>query len=1214
MTRFPRCRRVAVFAACAVAAVALSSPASSFGQTSFVNFESGQVRPLALAPGGGTLFAVNTPDNRLEIFTVSGGSLTHAGSVAVGLEPVAVAARTASEVWVVNHLSDSISIVDVSSSPPRVTRTLLVGDEPRDIVFAGPGDTRAFVTTAHRGQNRPGDPELTTAGVGRADVWVFDVTNLGTALGGTPLTIVTLFGDTPRALARSTDGSLVYAAVFYSGNRTTTLSEGVVCDGGASAGACSVSGFTMPGGLPAPNANAQGVAAPEVGLIVKFDPVSGQWRDELGRNWNNGVRFSLPDYDVFALDANAATPAQVQSWAGVGTTLFNMVASPTVPGKVYVSNTESRNERRFEGPGVFAGSTVRGHLAESRITILNGATVTPRHLNKHIDYDVIPSPPGTIAKSLATPLGMAVSSDGATLYVAAFGSSKVGVFDTTTLENDTFQPDPANHVVVSGGGPSGLVLDEPNGRLYVFTRFDDGISIVDTATKQEVGHVSVYDPEPASVQFGRQFLYDAAISSSNGEASCSSCHVFGDLDQLAWDLGNPDDVVTSNPMNIKLSIGAGSSVNGGAAVNEFHPMKGPMTTQTLRGLANSGPMHWRGDRSNGFFGVGTDEALSFDNFIVAFQGLLGRETVIDTPDMQAFTDFALGLTLPPNPIRALDDSLTADQQAGHDFFFGSRRADGIAIGSGLGFNCNGCHVTDPSQGFFGTNGDASFENEEQIVKVAHLRNLYQKVGMFGMPAISFLNAGDNGPKGDQIRGFGFLHDGSVDTVFRFLQATVFNNANGVGFTGGDAQRRQMEQFLLAFDSDLAPIVGQQVTLTSTNAAVAGPRIDLLIQRAGAAFVSQQLGGTVTECDLVVKGTIAGEARGWVRIAAGTFTSDRAAEAPLSDGALRALATTAGQELTYTCVPPGSGTRIGIDRDEDGYRDRDELDAGSDPADPGSIPAGVTPTPTPTATATPTATRTATPTRSPTPTATETSLPGQTATATATPTATATVTPTVTVTATATATATATPTATRTATPTTTATATPTATLTPTPTPTLAISTVRASKLTVRDDVTPPISVSGRATQFRSGPYKGSASGVLAPIAGSAGDPTSGGAVLTVYNPTSGAQTVLPLPAADWRVSGAILKEKYRYRSPKGAPTSIRITVGGGKLGVKVKGPGSFALTGAPQGTLAVRLALGCTVEYCSVVPAKDPPEKNDTTTKFAAVPNSAAPASCPVVP
>ncbi len=1041
-------------------------------------------------------------------------------------------------------------------------------------------------------------------------MWVFDAAALGTTLGGTPIAVVSLFGDTPRALVRSNDGSRVYAAVFYSGNRTTTVSEGVVCDGGASAGACNVGGFTMPGGLPAPNANVQNVAAPEVGLVVKFDAASGQWRDELGRNWNNGVRFSLPDYDVFALDANAGTPNQVQVFSGVGTTIFNMIAHPTDPDKFYVSNTESKNERRFEGPGNFA-TTVRGHLAESRITILDGTSVTPRRLNKHIDYNVIPSPPGTIAKSLATPLGMAITSNGATLYVAAFGSSKVGVFDTATLENDTFVPNAANHVVVSGGGPSGLALDEANGRLYVLTRFDNGISVIDTSTKQEIGHVSVYDPEPSEVLAGRPFLYDATISSSNGEASCSSCHVFGDLDQLAWDLGNPDDVVTSNPMNIKLSFGAGSDVNGGADINQFHPMKGPMTTQTLRGLANSGPMHWRGDRSNGFFGVGTDEALSFDNFIVAFEGLLGRESVINTTDMQTFTDFALTLTLPPNPVRALDNSLTADQDAGRSFFFGSRRADGLVAGNNLGFNCNGCHVTDANQGFFGTNGDASFENEEQIIKVAHLRNLYQKVGMFGMPAISFLNAGDNGGKGDQIRGFGFLHDGSVDTVFRFLQATVFNNQNGVGFTGGDPQRRQMEQFLLAFDSDLAPIVGQQVTLTSTNGAVANQRIDLLWQRAGTSFVSKQLGGTVTECDLVVKGAVAGQARGWLRTAAGDFISDRAAEPALSDGALRGLAAIPGQELTYTCVPPGSGTRIALDRDLDGYRDRDELDAGSDPADAGSIPSGVTPTPTSTTTRTPTPTRTATPT------ATATSLPGQTATATPTATSTPIPTQTATRTATPTVTATRTPTPTATATGTATATATPTTTRTPTPTPTLAVSLVRASKLAVRDDVTPPIGK--RVTQFRSGSYKGSASGVVAPIAHSAGDPTTGGAsgggaTLVVYNATSGDQTVIPLDAGNWTVSGPVLKEKYRYRSPKGAPTSVSISVGGGKLGIKVGGVGSYPLTGAPQGTLAVRLSLGTTVEYCSAAPARLPAEKYDTTTRFTAASNQPAPAGCPDVP
>ena len=57
------------------------------------------------------------------------------------------------------------------------------------------------------------------------------------------------------------------------------------------------------------------------------------------------------------------------------------------------------------------------------------------------------------------------------------------------------------------------------------------------------------------------------LTGSNGEASCSSCHIFGDMDDLGWDLGNPDDdaVVNGNPFR----VGVGQP---------FHPMKGPMTT------------------------------------------------------------------------------------------------------------------------------------------------------------------------------------------------------------------------------------------------------------------------------------------------------------------------------------------------------------------------------------------------------------------------------------------------------------------------------------------------------------------------------------------------------------------------------------------------------------------------------------------------------------
>jgi hypothetical protein len=39
----------------------------------------------------------------------------------------------------------------------------------------------------------------------------------------------------------------------------------------------------------------------------------------------------------------------------------------------------------------------------------------------------------------------------------------------------------------------------------------------------------------------------------------------------------------------------------------------------------------------------------------------------------------------------------------------------------------------------------------------------------------------------------------------------------------------------------------------------------------------------------------------------------------------------------TCVPPGSGEHIDLDRDEGGHLERDEQDAASDPADPSSTP-------------------------------------------------------------------------------------------------------------------------------------------------------------------------------------------------------------------------------------------------------------------------------------
>jgi MYXO-CTERM domain-containing protein len=286
--------------------------------------------------------------------------------------------------------------------------------------------------------------------------------------------------------------------------------------------------------------------------------------------------------------------------------------------------------------------------------------------------------------------------------------------------------------------------------------------------------------------------------------------------------------------------------------------------------------------------------------------------------MQAFTDFALQLMLPPSPVANLDNSRTPDQQAGHDLFFscgpGTTECSFPQLdpdATDTVEDCDGCHDLDPASGFFGSGGEKSFENEPQNVKVAHLRNVYQKVGMFGLDGVS--NA-----TGPQVRGFGFLHDGSIDTLKNFVGAGVFNlNA---------AQESQLEQFMLAFPSDLAPVVGQQVSIgpgspgSFADAAV-NARITLLDTRAGTAFDSFVLGGTVTECELVAK-TVEGSApRGYLRQPGGTFLPDDGGAA-ISEAALRAKADPngAGQDVHYLCATPGSGERVGIDRDQDSVLD------------------------------------------------------------------------------------------------------------------------------------------------------------------------------------------------------------------------------------------------------------------------------------------------------
>jgi hypothetical protein len=951
-------------------------------------FETLQVRPLALSANGKRLYALNTPDNRLEIFKVKAGSnaLKRWRSVSVGLEPIALAVRGNDEVWVVNHLSDSVSIVrvegcnededdrddndDDEAGQARVVRTLLVGDEPRDIVFAGPSRALAFITTAHRGQNAGEDPKLFDPSVGRADVWVFDANNLGTSLTGTRLQKLTLFADTPRALAASPDGTRVYAAPFFSGNETTLASKEAVAQAYPSAMDPTNPSFVF----------FMGTRQPLTSRVVKrklgTDGIP-HWVDDQGTNFDAAVRVSLPDSDVFTIDASQNPPVAIpaQTYAHAGTTLFNMAVHPT-NGKVYISNTDAHNDVRFEGHNPTLGVTsVRGNIADSRISVLNPASgaMTHNNLNSHVVNGA-----GNASLSRAFPQDMAFSADGSLLYVVAQGSAKLAVYDTAALENGTAAPTAYNQVLLSAGGPTGVVLDKKKNRAFVLTRFDNGISVVNLSSLTEAKHIRMFSPEPTKVTAGRRFLYDATFSSENGTQACASCHIGGDMDHLSWDLGNPGGIdlpITQNGVPTELFTAPPALISQlvpGAAdqFESFRAVKGPMTTQSLRGLDNHGAMHWRGDRNGAVKQDGTpfldgsgapvvsaqpnagmfDEFAAFFSFNVAFPGLVGRAAELSAADMAAFTRFALELSYPPNPIRALDDSLSPTEAAGRATYFQTRTLPDGTTGElpvDRLHNCNGCHTLDPNgnagqtehPGFFGSNGRLSFENLPQIFKVAQFRNAYQKIGMFAsspdsnrtLTVIPQLN-----PPLPAVRGFGFQPDGAVGQIQHHVSGQVFvkttNPNSPVGQNPGgiptfllDANgdplpqidpagfpvRLGLASFLVAYDSNFKPALGQQVSFGAGAGADVDARIALLTTRAQAG-----------DCALVAKTFLNGRERGYI-LEGTSYRQDKAGAAPLSEANLKARVLSANGTLTFTCVPVSAGYRIGIDRDADGIADGDD---------------------------------------------------------------------------------------------------------------------------------------------------------------------------------------------------------------------------------------------------------------------------------------------------
>ncbi len=883
-------------------------------QGSFVHWETPHVHPLELVPGGASLLAVNLPDARLEVFALGAGSPAHTASIPVGLDPVTVRARTAQEAWVVNHVSDSVSVVDLATG--SVVRTLATEDEPTDVVFAGT-PARAFVCCSQANC-----------------VLVFDLADLDAA----PVRLA-LRAEDPRALAVSPDGARVYAAVFESGNRTTVLGGGGTTDF-LPPPVVSWPGGPYGGQNPPPNAGAAFEPPidpalpppPAVGLIVRQD-AAGAWRDDNGADWTVLVSGSgaplgrrpegyvLLDHDLAVIDAQSLALSYADH-------LMNACMALAVhpSGVVTVVGTDATNEVRFV-PNL-TGRFLRSELA--LVEPASGASLV-RDLNPHLDYASGSVSADLRARTLADPRGIAWSADGTRAYVTGQGSDAVVVLDAIGARAGLAPAIPV------GEGPTGVVVDDARGLLYVLDKRSAAISVVSLASETELERVAFFDPTPAPVRAGRRTFYDARASGL-GLTACAACHVDARTDRLAWDLGDPTGAV--EPLRGNLGAGIPLISQG---FEDWHPMKGPMLTLTLVDAIGHEPFHWRGERA------------SLADFAPAFVELLGADQQPDAQAMAGLAAFLGSIRTPPNPYRALDNALAASvplsdhrtsgmfSPAGQPLPDGDARNGRALFELGL---CSGCHTRDTGEGTSWTLEDGVYrpippgpdgEAHHLLVPTAGFTNVTMKV-----PQLRSLyeRTGADFSQLESTAGFGLLHDGSFDSLSRFVslrdarddQETADLIAYLLSISGGSEELGSPATLLDAPATKGASThaaVGRQVTIADGAAppAAALALLDSLAEQA-------ELG----RIGLVARARRDGEARGWVyRRGSGRFASDRRGE-ELERQALLAGAGP-GAEVTFTAVPQGSQVRLGVDRDGDGAWDGDERDAGTDPADPGSRPAG-----------------------------------------------------------------------------------------------------------------------------------------------------------------------------------------------------------------------------------------------------------------------------------
>ena len=449
-------------------------------------FASPHAKPIVI--NGSYVYVTNTPSDTVDVVAIASEQVV--ARINVGIDPVGLAVRPdGNEVWVANHVSDSVSVIDtdpdsatfhqvIATIQDIATATLSTRfDEPVGIAFAS--NTKAYVTLS------PSNQVAIVSGES------YSVT------GHLPIR-----AQDPRAI--TVQGNRLFVIPFESNNQSQ------------------LSGCT---------------SEKIDGDVCTFDAVEHVFSNNnvLSVNYDADIIKNplLPDRDLYIF--NTADDTLLEVVNTVGTLLYGIAVDSG--GRVFVSQTDARNTANGR-----AGTEKDGLEEMENRAFLNQVTMVDCQglsCSEPVFYDLEPLPPShpEPGMGLATPFGIQVSEDDSTLIVTAAGSDKLFTMDANTGE--------VLGRTTVGSVPRGVALladgDGKPTQGWVLNTVGNTVSVVDLTS---LGNptlkttITMNDPTDAEVKKGR-IAFNDANASSTGTFSCESCHPDGGTDQLIWVLQTP---------------------------------------------------------------------------------------------------------------------------------------------------------------------------------------------------------------------------------------------------------------------------------------------------------------------------------------------------------------------------------------------------------------------------------------------------------------------------------------------------------------------------------------------------------------------------------------------------------------------------------------------------------------------------------------------------